>query len=120
VRKPEGDWRGLPVYALEFAQADGTNGTNPAPPTPLFECLTCVHSAGTVTRQDQEFWELDALMKKMDRNAPVLEATTEDGVNNYLAAVVDNSKLMASAEFHSFLSLNVTGAPISNICWKYK
>jgi len=100
VRKPEGDWRGLPVYALEFAQADGTNGT--------------------VTRQDQEFWELDALMKKMDRNAPVLEATTEDGVNNYLAAVVDNSKLMASAEFHSFLSLNVTGAPISNICWKYK
>lgn len=71
-------------------------------------------------RQDQEFWELEGLMKKVDKSAPALRETTADGVNDFLAALLDNDKLAGSAEFHSFLSLNVTGAPISNICWKYK
>jgi len=99
-RKPEGDWRGLPVFALEFAQADGSNGT--------------------VHRQDQELWELETLMKKMDKSAPSLRDTTADSVNDFLAALLDYDKLATSAEFNSFLSLNVTGAPISNICWQYK
>merc|ERR1711871_239941 len=104
-RKPEGDWRGLPVFALEFAQADGSNGT--------------------VHRQDQELWELETLMKKMDKSAPSLRDTTADSVNDFLAALLDYDKLATSAEFNSFLSLNVTGAPMFTReetpleCWVY-
>jgi len=29
-------------------------------------------------------------------------------------------QLAESKEFHSFLSLNTTGAEISNICWQYR
>merc|ERR1711990_25737 len=99
-RKNEGDWRGLPVYELSWAQDDGTNGT--------------------VHRQDAEFWELEALMKKLDSSAPTLHSTQSDMVDNYLAALINNDKLAASKEFHSFLSLNTTGAEISNICWQYR
>ena len=71
-------------------------------------------------RQDQELWELETLMKKMDKSVPSLRDTTADSVNDFLAALLDYDKLATSAEFNSFLSLNVTGAPISNICWQYK
>jgi len=99
-RKETGDWRGLPVYVLEWGQDDGTNGT--------------------VHRQDQELWQLNTLMKKMDKDVPALRSTSADNVNNYMAQILGFDKLAGSAEFHSFLSLNTTGAAISNICWQYK
>lgn len=61
-------------------------------------------------------WQLNDLLKKVDRSAPVLKATTQDDVSNYLGAVNNNDKLVASSEFHDFLSLNVNGSQLQNIC----
>merc|ERR1719230_1827975 len=76
-RKMTGDWRGLPVYELAYTQDDGTNGT--------------------VHRQDEELWDLNTLMKKMDHRAPALLSTEEDHVNTYLAQLLGNDKLASSA-----------------------
>jgi len=88
------------VYKLEWGQDDGTNGT--------------------VHRQDDELWQLNTLMKGLDKHGPTLHSTSVDNVNNYLAQILGDDKLMGSKEFHSFLSLNTTGAEISNVCWQYK
>merc|ERR1711939_554482 len=90
------DYRGLPVWVIAYSQDDG--------------------SAGTVYRQDDEMWQLNDLLKKVDKSAPVLKATTQDDVSNYLGAVNNNDKLVASSEFHDFLSLNVNGSQLQNIC----
>lgn len=99
-RKATGDWRGLPVYELMFKQNDGSNAT--------------------VHRQDQEFWDLNTMMKKLDKTAPTLASTEQDAVDNYFGQLLTNPKLSASSQFHDFLSLNVTGAPAQNVCWQFK
>jgi len=100
TRQETGDWRGLPVWEITFTQDDGSNGT--------------------VHRQDQEFWQLNTLMKKIDNSAPALAGTAKDTVDGYLGAVISNPKLSSSVHFHEFLSLNYTGLPIQNICWQFK
>merc|ERR1712159_396637 len=99
-RQETGDWRGLPVYEIGYTQDAGANGT--------------------IHRQDEELWQLNGILKKLDKTAPVLSSTSQDDVNNYLNAVVANPTLAGSEKFHEFLSLNVTGEKISNICWQFK
>merc|ERR1711998_741348 len=99
-RKMTGDWRGLPVYELSFMQDDGTNGT--------------------VHRQDQEFWDLNTLMKKIDHRAPALISTEEPHINTYMAQILGDDKLAGSPTFHEILSLNYTGSPVQNVCWQFK
>jgi len=90
------DYRGLPVWTIAYSQDDG--------------------SAGKVERQDQEMWQLNDLLKKADRHAPVLKSTSHDDVANYIAAISDSPKLLATSAFHDFLSLNVNGSQLTNIC----
>jgi SAM-dependent methyltransferase len=88
------------VWQLTYTQADNTTGT--------------------VHRQDQEFWQLNALMKKLDKNAPALTGTAQEALEGYLSGLLSNPSTSGSMAFMEFLSLNVTGPPISNVCWQFK
>jgi len=91
------DYRGLPVWTLSFNQSDGTSGE--------------------ISRQDDELWSLNKLLlKKQFLDRIKLQSTAQAHVEEYLTAVVNDVNLAASSEFHDFLSLNVTGAPLDNIC----
>lgn len=96
-----GDWRGLPVWQVNYTQSNG--------------------NTGLVHRQDAELWQLSELMTKLDRSVQPLPDTTQDHASAWFATLMANPKTAGSQPLHEFLSLNVTtGAGIENICWRFK
>merc|ERR1711907_706707 len=97
IGREDTDYRGFPVWTIQYNQSDG--------------------SSGIVHRQDAEFWQLSSLLQKADKSAPALHSTNKVDIVGYLYEVVTGlPQLAATSEFHSFLSLNATGAPVENVC----